>query len=119
MPEISRAGWRNDLITRFSSARARFDSVCESLEAKTRSTKPDVENGLAEHVLDAVEQVALVLLFALRTRGKLLLGQRFRQLFEKRALLLRQLLWRLDLHGGEKVSPPAAADGRHALAAQP
>src|SRR6185503_16889547 len=82
---------------------------------------PDrLSNHLAEHVLDAVEQVALVLrlVAGARPRLELLLRQHPPQLFDQLALLARELLRRLHLHGGEQIAAAAAVDVGHALVAQ-
>src|SRR3989454_6057702 len=74
---------------------------------------------LTKHVFDTVEEIALVLRFVARPRLELLLRERFRQLFEQLALLLRELLRRLHLHGREQIAASASVDVGHPLAAQP
>src|SRR3989442_1654573 len=59
---------------------------------------------LTKHVFDTVEEIALVLRFVARPRLELLLRERFRQLFEQLALLFRELLRRLHLHGREQIA---------------
>src|SRR5262249_39975628 len=77
--------------------------------------------GLPEHVLDAVEEVALFLriVLAARARLELFLRQRFGELLDDLALVARELLRRPHLHGGEQIAAAAAADVGHPLALEP
>src|SRR5438270_616059 len=73
---------------------------------------------LPKHVLDAIEQVALVRGFFARAWLELFFRQRFRELFEQLPLILRQLFRSLHLHRREQIAAAAAVDVRHSLAAE-
>src|SRR5262249_47461031 len=68
-------------------------------------------------VLDAIEEVALVLVFAL-SRLELFLRQRPGEILDQLALLPSQLPRRLHLHGREQVAAAASVDVGHSFAAQ-
>src|SRR5262249_39453521 len=74
---------------------------------------------LSEHVLDAIEQVALVLLFFTRARFEFLGRQRLRELVEQESLFAREFPGRQHLDGREQVAASAARDVGHPLASQP
>ena len=65
-------------------------------------------SALSEHVLDAIEQVALVLLLFARARLELLLRQRPSRAVRAAVAVPRELLRRLHLHGREQVAASAA-----------
>src|SRR5438552_1950807 len=74
---------------------------------------------LPKHVLDAIEQVALVLFLVPFAWFELFLRQRLGELLERLPLLLVQLLRGRHLDGGKQIAAATAVDVGHPLAAQP
>src|ERR1051326_527344 len=102
-----------------SSTSARSRSV---LSGRTSSagyvTRSPNHQSLSKHVLDAVEQIALVLVLVARARLELFFRQRLGKILEHAPLVLGQLLRRLHLHRREEIAAAAAVDVGHAFAAQ-
>src|SRR5438094_1904579 len=100
-----------------------LEAVDDRLDEVARA-RPNVERGigfqLAEHVLDAIEQVALVLgrVVSPRTRLELFFRQDLAELVEQVTLFFRQFFRRQHLHCREQVAAAAPVHIRHPLAAQ-
>src|SRR5262249_34465179 len=74
---------------------------------------------LSEHILDAIEQIALVLFLFARARFEFLSRQRLRQLVEQESLFTGEFPGCQHLDGREQIAAPAARDVGHPLASQP
>src|SRR4249920_3828880 len=80
---------------------------------------PNYPIRLSEHVLDAIEQIALVLLIFACARFEFLGRQHIRELVEQVSLFARQFSRCQYLDGREQVAAPASRDVGHPLASQP
>src|SRR5580765_8540523 len=80
---------------------------------------PNFPIRLSEHVLDAIEQIPLVLLIFAWARFEFLGRQHIRELVEQVSLFARQFSRCQHLDGREQVAASASRDVGHPLASQP